>query len=166
MARSAAWGTLMPFDAQGPAPLLNRAWSRRGWASPAFFGRTVPALMAETTIEFERQPTTPNTLGGWGVTGGAAPFWTVNAHVELVDVAANPLTSLPGDTVPIMGVTTVRHYEIFIDLPSDFDTANMPQKGDWCRFTDGIRAVHLPIMAVNLDAGLLDHLEIITDEWL
>jgi hypothetical protein len=156
----------MPFDPQGPAPLLNRAWSRRGWASPAFFGRTVPPLMAETTVAFERQATSPSTLGGWGTTGAPTAYWSPDAHVELVEAATDSLTGAAGESVPIMGVTTERHYEIFIDLPPDFDTANMPRKGDWVRFTDGIRAVHIPVMAVNLDAGLLDHLEIITDEWL
>jgi hypothetical protein len=156
----------MPYDAQGPAPLLNRAWSRRGWASPAFFGRTVPALMAETSVTFERQTLSPDTIGGWSASGSSATLWTVNAHAELIEQARDTITGEMGETVPTMGVTLVRHYEIFIDLPPDFDTANMPRKGDWVRFTDGIRAVHLPVMAVNLDAGLLDHLEIITDEWL
>lgn len=154
----------MAFDPQGPAPLLNRAWSRRGWASAPYFAKTVPGLMAETTVTFERQPISPNALGGWGPTPNTRPvdLWTTNAHVEHF-MDEQPTLS-PGDTVPIAGVTLYHHYEIYIDLPPDFDRANLPQKGDWVRFNDGTGDFHLPVMHVELNAGLLDHLEVWTDQ--
>src|ERR1044071_6057825 len=98
---------------QGPAPLLNRAWPRRGWAAPPFFGRSVPGMMMETTILLERNVGIPNSIGGFKGSG----FTTIYhgpAHVEIVE--GRPRVG-EGATVEVLGVTNYRHYELFMPLP-------------------------------------------------
>ena len=151
----------MTFDPQGPAPLLNRAWPRRGWASPPFFGRSVPPLMAETEITFKRQTIAPDAIGGWGPSGTPVVIWTVNAHVEHFEEQRPRLTG--DNTEEIAGVTVYHHYEVYTPLPPS--PAQMPQKGDWLYFNDGTGEFHIPVMHVELNSGLLDHLEIWTDQF-
>jgi hypothetical protein len=146
----------MPYDPQGPAPLLNRAWARRGWASPPPFGKSVPALMAETTITFVRQQTAPDTIGGWGPSGTASTLWEVAGHVESVDDEPRPTDA------EATGFVITHHYELFVPIPDD--PTQMPRKGDWARFSDGASNFHLPLVHVGMRSGLLDHLEIWTEQ--
>jgi hypothetical protein len=143
---------------QGPAPLLNRAWARRGWASAPFFGRSVPPVMMETTITVTRRgPRTLNAIGGFGAPVPVV-LYTGPAHVEHFE-EQKPV--LGGSTVETTGVTIYHHYEIYMPIPDDPDT--VPDSGDRVAFSDGYAEYDLPIMHVELNSGLTDHLEIWVD---
>lgn len=143
---------------QGPAPLLNRAWSRRGWASPPPFGRSVTGLMAETTITITRAATVPNDIGGFK-RGAVTTVYAGPAHVERVEDVRPAST----EAEPALGVVTFVHYDIYMDMPPD--PAQVPLSEDRVRFSDGLAIHDLPIMSVTLGSGLLDHLELRTDEF-
>jgi hypothetical protein len=142
---------------QGPAPALNRAWSRRGWASAPFFGRSVPGLMMESTIVVTRRTRVPDTLGGFGATA-AALLYSGPAHVEHFE-EQKPV--LGGAEIDTSGVTIYHHYEIYMPIPDD--PAKVPDTGDRVQFNDGYVTYDLPIMHVELNSGLTDHLEIWVD---
>jgi hypothetical protein len=117
--------------------------------------------MAETTVTFERRALTPNNIGGF-TGGGWATIWEVPAHVELSE-ERRQVGSEAGGTV---GYAVYRHYDIYIDLDDPPDPDAIPIKGDRVTFSDGLVQRSNPVNHVSLNAGLLDHLEIQTDEWL
>lgn len=146
---------------QGPAPLLNRAWARRGWAAPPFFGRSVPGIMMESTVTIERRAIADNGIGGFRGSGGWVVVYAGPAHVEHFEEQKVALADT--ETVPILGVTTYHHYEVYMPIPED--PAQVPRKGDRVRFNDGYDVHEHPVMHVEMNSGLTDHLELWTDEF-
>lgn len=147
---------------QGPAPQLNRAWPRRGWAAPPAFGKSVPGLMAETTVTFQRR-TMPvkNDIGGY-TAGGWDQTLQVAAHVEIVE-EQRPF-DVSEEANPTVGFAIVRRYAIYFDLPQPADASMVPVKGDRALFSDGIIQRSIPVASVDLPTGLLDHVEVTTEE--
>lgn len=162
----ASTGSLGPTQApaedpipQGPAPLLNRAWPRRGWAAPPAFGKSVPALMMETTITITRRVRARNDIGGYKA-GNATQLFQGPAHVERLEESRER----SGATVEVpMGAVMFHHWEIFMPLPAD--PTQLPRKGDQIQFSDGYGTHDVPLMYVARPDGLNDHLELITDEF-
>lgn len=157
----------MPPLTQGPSPDLNRAWSRRGWATAPYFAKTVSRIMAETTINVTRRVRTLSAGGGFGA-GAPVAIYSGPAHVEWVE-DPEPKPTGGGDVEDeVLGTTVHHHYEIYVDVAptggSDMDSASFPQTGDRVTFNDGYRAFDLPIIRVRLNAGLTDHWEAITDD--
>lgn len=146
---------------QGPAPLLNRAWSRRGWASAPYFGKSVPSIVMESTILIERRtPDVPNDLGGFK----SGPWQTIYngpAHIEHFEEVRPALVA--SDLTPALGVALYHHYEVYMPIPED--PAMVPQNGDKATFNDGYEVHIHPVMHVEMSAGLTDHLELWLDEY-
>lgn len=116
--------------------------------------------MAETTVTFERRARTPNNIGGFGG-GSRGGEYTGPAHVELVE-DSRPANAEAGIAV---GAAIYRHYDIYIDLPPGFDPALVPVKGDRVSFSDGLVQHSIIVDHVTLDAGLVDHIQVHTEEW-
>lgn len=146
---------------QGPAPSLNRAWPRRGWANPPPFGASVTGLMMETTITVTRTTAAANSIGGFNYTDAPVTVYQGPAHVEHVESLGAPLG--PTDTVQALGTTVFHHYELFGPMPADPDA--IPRRGDVVSFSDGYEIHTLPIIHVEFNAGLTDHWEAWTDEF-
>lgn len=143
-----------------PSP-LDRAWARRPLVSPPPFGRSVPAIWADTEVTFLRRQSTNNDIGG---TGGEADLTVL---IVMANVALSPE---PGLHIEIAagGAVRRRYYMIIFDIPPDplFDWDTLPQKGDYVTFTDaGGRITRTPVKSVLLPENLADHCEVETEEF-
>jgi hypothetical protein len=144
---------------QGP-PLFDRGWTRRAYASPPPFARSVPTNLQETYVLIERRVLSLNDVGGFG----GSDWQTVYSgpcHAEHHQDDIPTFTGSP--TVDVLGVTIKHWYEIFMDIPDD--PAQMPQKRDRATFSDGYEVHVLPLDHVELPDGTVDHLEILTEEY-
>lgn len=120
--------------------------------------------MMETTVRITRVAVgaaVTNPYGGFTRQGGGglSTVFEGPAHVERVEETRPVATEAEAS----LGVVIYQHYEVFMPIPAD--PAQIPRADDVISFSDGISMHSQPIRTVIVNAGLLDHIEIRTDEF-
>lgn len=147
-----------------PSQPLDRAWPRRGLASPPPFGRALTYIWKETLVAFSRvspdPSSVPNEYGEFARNSAGPPagapgaFLSVWCHVEL-EQQERPSSRDTQD----LGPTQARYWTIYMDIPLDPNL--WPHKGDLVTFNPrqpgGQRT--LPIRYVHNPDELSDHME-------
>lgn len=132
---------------------IDRAWTRRAYASPAPFGKAITATWAETKVTVSRSIVTDDGVGGFAP-GPLAILFTMFAHADLEQLER------PKGTEHEWGMVQERYWTIYMDIPP-VDPSLYPRKGDWIDFTDDSgNALHLPVRYVHSPDSVLDHFEI------
>jgi hypothetical protein len=144
----------------------ERSWLGRGTFSPSPWGRTMHAILKETSVEFLRPPITKDNTGAFKG-GKPATYMTLWCHVDLQIDPAGDISKdnrgLPGTSIaPIQR----RNYLIMVDLADVTDPALYPKQFDRARFTDQL-GVTRDLKLINVDApgGQADHIEIQTEDF-
>lgn len=140
---------------------LDRSWVRRPLVSPAPWGRSVPAVWADTEVAFMRRMGDDNGIGG---TGGQA-IGTVLVIMASVSISPEPGLHIE---IGVGGSIRRRYYLTIFDVPRDpaFDWDTLPVKGDTETFVDVAgRNVSVLVKAVHLPQNLGDHVEIESEEF-
>jgi hypothetical protein len=139
------------------AGVIDRAWSRRGFASPPWFGRTLPPTWLETSVTFRRTTGgADDGAGGW-TAGGPVDYLTVMAHAEQRDYTMDGARVLDANTAKL------RFWTLYFPLPSNVSL--VPVKGDEVRFQDALGTVTTTfVRSVHLPEQLRDHVEVETED--
>lgn len=133
---------------------INRAWTRRAYASPAPFAVAITRTWAETLVTISRAVLVDDGKGGF-LKSPPRDLFSVYAHADL-----EQLERPKGIDEP-WGMVQERYWTIYMDVPPGLDPSLYPKKGDWLDFTDDMSIhLHLPVRYVHSPDTVLDHFEI------